>query len=301
MIIETRHLRLISAIRTEGTLTGAAETIHLTQPAASRALLDLEGRLGVELFRREPRGMTPTPAGRRLLATADKVLPELARAETALAELRSGQRGILKVTTECYTCYHWVPAILRSFTEDFPGVDLEIVSDATRRPLEALLAEEVDLALLHTFPERGDVVARELFRDELVLVCSPEHPFAERGAVGPDDFADQHLVLHTDFEDSAFTTRFLAPAEIRPRRISELQLTEAVLAVVKAGLGISVMARWAVRPELERGLLASARLGTDGLYRTWYAAVLTRNADAPSLAALVDRLDAEAFRGPVAK
>ncbi len=243
--------------------------------------------------------MTATPAGRRLLAAADRVLPELARAERAVAELRSGHRGVVKLTTECYTCYHWVPAILRSFSEDFPAIDLEIVPEATRRPIDALVAEEVDLSLLHHSPERGDILARALFQDELLAVVAPDHPLAARATLTPADFADEHLVLHTDFANSALATRFLVPAGVRPRRVSELQLTEAVLAVVRAGLGITVVANWAVRPELERGVLRGIRLGADGIYRTWYAAVLARNMDRPALAALLERLDGDIFHYPI--
>ena len=228
VILETRHLELVTAIRKEGTLTRAAKTLHVTQPAASRTLKQLERRLGLDLFRREPKGMSLTPAGKQLLTTAGKVLGELSRAERALAELGAGQRGVLRLTTECYTCYHWLPRILASFTEDYPGVDLQIVPNATRRPLEALLEEEVDLAIVHTVPDRKDVLARELFKDELVAVLAPNHPLGDRKVLTPADFKDERLVLHTEFADSLIATDVLGPAGIRPGRVYELQLTEAV-------------------------------------------------------------------------
>lgn len=290
VIVEVRHLRLVRAIHREGTLTRAADSLHVTQPAASRALSDLEGRLGLELFHREPRGMRPTPAGHHLVELAGRVLGLLRQVERELAELRDGERGTLRVTTQCYTCYHWLPRILASFAEDFPAVDLEVAPEATLRPVEAILAEEIDLAILQSPPGEATVRRYHLFRDELVAVVAPEHPLAGRELLEPADFAGEHLIHHSDYADSLLATRVLAPAGVEPRRVSNLQLTEAVIAAVAAGLGTAVLPRWIVAEELRRKRLMAMSLTEEGTFRDWHAAILARRADEPALAALVERL-----------
>lgn len=295
MKLETRHLQLIEAIRRTGTLTDAAKTLHVTQPAASHTLRELERRLGVELFVRGPKGMTASVAGRRLLDTADRVLPELERAEKDLGELGSGMQGTLRLTTECYTCYHWMPRLLGAFSQAFPGIVLQIVPEATRRPIEALLEHEVDLAILHRDPNREEILTRELTRDELLAVFAPDHRFSAVDFLEAGDFADEHLILHHDYPSSDIATRLLEPAGIRPARVSELQLTEAVIEVVKAGLGVGILARWAIGSELEAGSLKAARLSAEGLHRTWRAATLKRNSANAALGTLVDLLATGSF------
>jgi LysR family transcriptional regulator for metE and metH len=295
MILEVRHLRVADAVQRAGTMSGAAQALHLTQPAVSHAVRDLEARLGVELFQRRRRRMVATPAGERLLAGAHRVLDELARTEDDLAGYRTGQRGTARITTECYTCYHWLPAILRRFLDEYPDAQVQIVPEAVRAPVQALLDGALDLAILHHRPNHRDLAVTPLFEDEIVAVVPPGHRLAERPFLGAAEFEPEHVILHSDPEDSSLFELLLRPAGVTPRRVSKLPLTEALLEAVKAGLGVSVMARWAVRPEVDAGNLVAIPLGSGGLRRAWYAATLRRQASSPLLSALVAQLTADAL------
>src|SRR5690349_901398 len=112
--LEVRHLRLVAAVADTGSVTRAARRLHLTQSALSHQLRDVETRLGTALFARTARRMVPTPAGERLLATARRVLDELAGAERDLGAA-AADAGVARVATQCYTCYHWLPGVLREF------------------------------------------------------------------------------------------------------------------------------------------------------------------------------------------
>lgn len=295
MILDVAHLEMMDAIDREGTVTGAARRLHLTQPAVSHRLKELEGRLGVELFRREGGGMALTAEGSRLLESARRVLEELERVEHDLGQLKAGALGVLRITTECYTCYHWLPAILHRFREEFPRVDLQIVPEATIAPIEQMLEKRLDLAIVHNPVEEDGVVARELFRDEMVAVVPPDHPLAKRSHLEAEDFAAETVILHTQPEESTLMRDVLRPAGVRPARMLELRLTEAVVESVKAGLGISVMARWAIARDLAEGSLAGVRITPRGLHRKWYAALPRARADAPALQALVRLLERDAL------
>jgi LysR family transcriptional regulator for metE and metH len=295
MHIEIRHLRLVEVINDEGGVTKAAGRLHLTQPAVSHALNDLEQRLGVKLFRRESRGMVPTAEGSRLLRTARCVLDEVQEVERALAMCKTGGLGVLRLATECYTCYHWLPQFLKSFLRDYPGIDVRIVPQATRDPIAAILADELDLAIMCSEPERQELITEPLFTDEMVAIVAPEHRLASRRYLEAADFAGEHLVVHSNPGEGVLFTQILDPAGVRPKRMSELQLTEAVVETVKAGLGIAVLAHWAVARELSAGSLAGVQLTSDGLHRTWYAAMLRRRTTGPELEALVECLKQRAF------
>src|SRR5215471_2965936 len=106
--LDIRHLKLIVAVTEEKSVTRAGERLHLTQSALSHQLRDIEERLGTQLFLRLNKKMLPTQAGERLLVTARRTLDDLKRAEEEIAQMASNKRGALRISTECYTCYHWL-------------------------------------------------------------------------------------------------------------------------------------------------------------------------------------------------
>src|SRR5437016_58519 len=120
MELEVRHLKLVEAIAGEGTMTRAAARLYITQSALSHQLAGLEETLGVALFRRVPRGMILTPAGEKLLECARSVLRELREVQERVAAAESEGQGTLRISTECYTCYHWLPARLKEFRSRYP-------------------------------------------------------------------------------------------------------------------------------------------------------------------------------------
>ncbi len=268
-MIEVRHLEIVDAIARAGSVTAAARRLHLTQPAVSHALADLEGRLGVSLFRRKPRGMEITPEGTRLADTARVVLDQVRDAEADLRLFRDGHVGSMRIATECYTCYHWLPPILAHFQERFPEVAVQIATEATDDPIGALVDETLDAAIVHTAVEHPDLVSEVLYEDELLAAVPPSHPLASRQRIEPSDFSDQVLLLHSDPGNSVVVQEFLEPAGVRPLRILELRLTEALIASVMSGLGVTVMASWVLRPRLDAGELVGLHLGRGGLHRTW--------------------------------
>jgi LysR family transcriptional regulator, regulator for metE and metH len=281
MDLEVRHLRLVVAVAEHGTLTAAAERLHLTQSALSHQLRDIEDRLQAPLFLRRTRRMIPTAAGQRLLETGQSVLTALEQTELAVRDLGGTKQGLLRVATECYTCYHWLPSVLREFTARCPGVDLRVDAEATSRPLPVLLAGKLDLALMLSPVRDRRLAATPLFRDELVVVVPAQHRFASQPHVRPSQLADESMFIYSPREESYVFQRLLSPAGIVPRRLQQVQLTEAIIELVRAGLGVSVLARWAVQPYLDRRSLAGVRLTAGGFYRNWTAVVPRALASTP--------------------
>src|SRR5882724_6330139 len=126
MDLEVRHLQLVSAVADVGSLTRAGDQLHLTQSALSHQLRDIESRLGTALFLRVGKRLVLTPAGERLLGSARDVLGRLEHAEQDIRDLGRARAGLLRLTTECYTCYHWLPALLTQYRRRFPRVEVRI-------------------------------------------------------------------------------------------------------------------------------------------------------------------------------
>jgi LysR family transcriptional regulator for metE and metH len=293
MTLEVRHLRLVQAVADTGSLTQAGHVLHLTQSALSHQLRDVEDRLGTPLFLRIGKRLALTPAGARLLESARDVLAQLARTEDALRQLAGDRRGVLRFTTECYTCYHWLPPLLRRYRAAHPGVDLRIDVTATNAPIRALLAGQLEAAIV-TDPVRDRrIVTRPLFSDELVAVVSPDHPFARRAYVEARDFESVTLLAYSAPEDNTLHQKLLRPAGVTPAAHLQVGITEAIIELAKAGMGVGVLAQWAVAPHVRAGTLRTARITRGGFTRAWKAATLKDLARVPYVVEFIDLLAAE--------
>lgn len=294
--LDVRDMRLVAAVAHHGTLTKAGEVLHVTQSGLSHQLADLERRLGAPVFERVGRRMVPTPVGERLRDASAQILASLTRTEDEVRSVLSEREAAIRLATECYTCYHWLPPVLVRFRERFPKVETRILAEYTRQPIPALLDGKLDLAITSWPPSDRRLALHPVLRDELVAVVSPAHPWAGRRHVDPGDFADQHLFLyHVAPTESTLYQEFLGPAGVSPRRLSHVPLTEAVVELVKADLGITVLARWVVVPQLEDGSLVAVRLGKAGLGREWSAVTRRRKDEPAHLRAFVDLVAKTAF------
>jgi len=297
MHVTIPQLVMVDAICKEGTVTAAARRLAVTQPALSHRLRELESQLDVKLFRRNGARMSVTREGERVARSARAVVEELARLQHDVGQLRSGYQGVLRIATECYTCYDWLPAALERFAAGFPGVEVQILPEATRDPVKPLLDGTLDLALVYTPPDREDLALKPLFRDELVAVVPRSHPFAARRHLTARDFRDECLICHfPDLERNVFTRDVLRPAGVTPRRVQAVQLTGAVLAMVAARRGVTVIPRWVLGKERSSRQFRAVRVTPRGLFRVWYAATRVESATLPALASLVEVLGREAPR-----
>jgi LysR family transcriptional regulator, regulator for metE and metH len=278
MNLEIRHLKLMVAVTEEKSVTKAGQVLHLTQSALSHQLREIEQKLGTPLFLRMNKKMILTPAGERLLHTARQVLDEMKRAEDHISHIAANRQGTLRISTECYTCYHWLPDVMKEFRRKFSGVEVKIEAEATHRPIEALLQGKLDLAIVSGVRPDKHLQYRALFEDEFVAVMAADHPLLSRPYLEARDFANQNLILYVSPDESTVFEKLLRPAGIMPARVSTVPLTEAIVEMVKAGLGVSVMARWAVEEQIAAGKIAARPLTRRGLHRQWRAATIRQDA-----------------------
>ena len=290
MDLEVRHLQLIAAVADVGSLTRAGDRLHLTQSALSHQLRDIEERLGAALFLRVGKRLVLTPAGERLLESARDILDRLRLAEDAIRRLGHDRAGVLRITTECTTCYHWLPPLLTSYRRRFPAVEVRIDVEATSRPVQRLLDGAIDLALMSTPVRDRRLAVRPVFTDQVVVIVSPQHRLAARRRVALTDLSDETVLIYPPRQESLFLQNVLSPAGVVPARIQEVKLTEAIIEMVKANLGISALARWAVQPFLDSGAVVALPVSARGLQRHWAAVMPKDLAGADYVAAFIDLL-----------
>ena len=221
-----------------------------------------------------------------MLRSARAVIEELDRAEKEIRDAKgnaAAERGLIRLSTECYTVYHWLPPRLKMFQQKFPLVEFQLVVEATDNPYESLLNGDLDVAIVCNPARNRKIRYTPLFEDEMVVIVSPEHRMAGKLYAEPRDFADETLLLFPPKSESSLLNEILTPAGIAPRRIQELTLTEAIIDLVRGNLGIAAVARWAAAPQLASGAVVGLPLTADGLYRNWAAAQLRDKSAAPYL------------------
>jgi len=288
--LEIRHLRLLTAVAEEGSVTEAGRRLHVTQSALSHQLRDAEERLGTALFLRLGKKMVLTPAGEKLLESARKVLDELHCAEAQVEGLNGGKRGVIRVSTECYTCYHWLPPVLKKFHAKFPLVEVDIVLEATARPIASLLAGKLDVAVVSCPPRNKSLRFTPTCEDEMLLVMAPQHRLASSTHVQPRDLAGETVLCYPPKEESTLLQKVLRPAGVQPLRIVAIPLTESIIDMASAGMGVALLARWAFGSHLQSGKIAARPLTKGGFRRRWYAATLRNQGESPYLTEFVTLL-----------
>ncbi|HEX5169567.1 MAG TPA: LysR family transcriptional regulator [Cyclobacteriaceae bacterium] len=270
--METRYLRLIKSIVEEGSISRAIHKLNLTQSALSYQLKEAEIQIGTPIFYRRNKKLILTPVGKKLYNTAIKVLHEIDTTESEIKQLVAGETGVIRISTECYTSYHWLPEVLKRFNGEFPNVEVEIVFEATHRPIEKLIEGNLDIAITSN-PELKDKVEYiELFTDEMFAIVSPSHHWAQLPFVNAVDFRDVKLIIHSlPLETVSIFRNLLEPKGIHPRELIILPLTEASIELVKANMGVIVLANWALKPYRNQSIKA-IKIGQTGFFRQQYLA-----------------------------
>ena len=288
--LERADLGLVLAVAESGGVTRAGSLLHLSQSALSRRLLDLEARVGAPLFRRAGRRMTPTALGEEICRRAVEVERSFVQAEASLHRGVRGGRRTVRVTTECYTAYHWLEAVLGPLRLEFPEVEVRLALEATREPELALRAGRVDAAIvsealtISSTRKRaakiteGGLRSWHLFDDELLVALAPEHPLAGKKFLRAEDLRREHVLVYDARQESA-VLGLLIPAGVRPEQMSTVPLTEATIALVKAGTGVAVLAQWVLAPHLAAGTVRALSLSARGLRRSWNMVALETEAD----------------------
>jgi LysR family transcriptional regulator for metE and metH len=178
------------------------------------------------------------------------------------------------LATECYTAYHWLPPVLREFQDRWPKVELRIAPEHTESPITAIRQGALDLGIVYHRISDNRIRLEPLFDDEMVVVTSPDHPFARAEHVAIGAIANEHLFTYRSLASSSSVIRdILESGDVQPMKTTQLQLTEGILELVAAGFGVAILARWAVAPAVRAGTVHATRLGKKGYPRRWYAAV----------------------------
>lgn len=257
--VSPRQLEVFAAVAAAGSVRAAAECLHMTQPAASMALAELERLLGTRLFDRERRRLRLNERGRELLALAQEVLERLGEVERRAAARPQVLTGELRIGASNTVGNYLVGDLLGGFVGAHPQVALHLTVANTEAIVAGVLGFALDVGCVEGPAAHPDLELLP-WRDDALAVCvRPDHPLARRRRLAPRDFAGARWILR----EHGSATRALverALAELPPGvTVLELGQSEAIKQAVIAGLGIACLPQAAIGDAVAAGRLVALR------------------------------------------
>jgi DNA-binding transcriptional LysR family regulator len=282
-----RQLRVFVEVARNLSFVRAAEALHLTPPAVTMQVKELESVIELPLFDREGRKVSLTTAGEYFLVYAKRLLATLKEADDAMARLRKLESGRLTIGLVS-TAKYFVPRLLTQFREEHAGIELRLKVGANREELVALLQQgDVDLAIMGRPPREMATRAEPFAAHPHVFVAPPGHPVLALDSVPPASLARHPLIVREAASGTrALMDRFFQEHHVEARIAMEMPSNETIKQAVMAGMGLSFLSLHTLGLELRSGLIEIVPVEGCPLVRTWNIVHLQSRILSPAAEAL---------------
>lgn len=265
-----RHMSIFRAVCEAGfNSTKASEVLHMTQPAVSLAIKELEQYYGVHLFDRIGRRLQITDAGKQFLQYAIHITDLFQDMETGLRDW--GSKGILRVGASITIGSQFLPGYVKAFSSRFPTIDVRAVVEQANRLEKKLLANELDCALTEGIVHDPNIVSEPYMEDHLSVVCSADKGWRQGQIISIEEFQKERFLLreHGSGTREVFD-RTVAQAGINVTAIWEAMSTTALVNAAINGLGIAVLPHRMILPALNQGLIVTVGVQNLVFRRNFY-------------------------------
>ena len=221
----------------------------------------------------------------------------MAATERDLARLAGGRAGRLNIAIECHSCFEWLMPTMDAFRDNWPEVEMDILTSISFAPLPALLRGEADLVVTSDPIDDPGIAYRPLFSYQGTLALARNHPLAARVWIAPGDRADETLICYpVERERLDVFKHFLDPAGVEPAAIRTTELTVMIMQLVASRRGVAALPSWVLTEYLARDYVAARPLGREPFWCTLYAAVRADERDLAYLGDFIDTARGTAFR-----
>lgn len=249
--MEFRTLRYVVAVADRLSFTGAARDLNVSQPALSQQIRQLEDELGIQLFARTSHRVSLTQGGLLVVDHARRTLDSVGRIREAVDALQGLKRGRLRLAvTQSFNALHLTTA-LATFLQMHPLIDVTVLEWSNMAIVAGVADGSLDMGVAFGTID-APVAARILYKDQLMLTCAHDHPFALLPIVPAHLLTDEAIAMLTvEFGTRRALDRFFEEREITPRRVIELDTFASILKLVETGICVSVMPGLAVNTPQE--------------------------------------------------
>ncbi len=264
-----RQLRVFSEAARQLSFAEAARVLHLTPPAVSMQIKELETQVGLPLFDRQGRQVQLTMAGEYVLVYARRILAGLKDAEDAVARLRKLEAGRLTIGMVS-TAKYFLPQLLARFRAEHPGVEIRLASGNREQLVKMLQASEVDIAIMGRPPTELATRAEPFAAHPHGFVASPAHPLTRMGTLTPSQLAEHAFISREAGSGTrAALARFLDDEHVTLDVVMEMGSNETIKQAVMAGMGISFLSLHTLGLEFQHGLMSLLDVRGTPIVRVW--------------------------------
>lgn len=269
-LLDSRQLRAFQELARQGSFTGAARILNLTQSAISHSIKALETSLDAVLFERLGKTVRLTRAGETLLPHADRILTRMERAQEDLALLARPGHGRLRIGATVTISQYVLPSVLRELRESFPAFEISVATDDSQGLMNLLETGEIDLAVALETPSSGKMTRQFLFEDRIQMALSPLHPLASRTAIRPEDVAGESFIFYSQKSETyRLLERQCQQNGIRPKTALQVGSMAAIKEMAKIGMGVGLLSPWVAEDEIDAGSLVFRDPPWDKFVRRW--------------------------------
>lgn len=270
MHLTLRQLKVFESVARRLNYTRAAEELHLTQPAVSMQVKQLEDQLGVALFEQLGKRIHLTDAGHEVLGYARTITQQLDELEGILNRLKGLSGGRLRIAVAT-TANYFIPTLLGAFSRRYPDVTVSL--DVTNREtlLRDLAENTVDLVIMGQPPAELDVEAQAFMDNPLIVVAPPDHPLADKKRIPLSRLQEETFLVRESGSGTRIAMeRFFAERGMRLKTGMEVGSNEAIKQSVQAGLGLGLLSRVTIEQELALKRLVVLDVAEFPIMRHWY-------------------------------
>lgn len=260
MSFTLKQIRYFVAAAQQGSVSGASQSLSISQSAVTASIKDLEAVLGVSLFERHPRGLNITPEGQQFLRSATSILAEVSNATRVLAEGAKRVGGQLNLGVTSLTAGYVLSEILSKFRRLNPGVEVTAIEDNAEYLEHLIIGGELDIAVMVTSNLRNQhALQSEILEVSPFRLWLPlDHPLARQQSITLADLADEHMIVLDADEMEQEAVKLLSAFGKRPKITFRTRSVEAVRSLVATGAGVAVLPNLVYRPwSLEGDRIAS--------------------------------------------
>ena len=283
--MDFRRLEVFTKVFEQKSFSKAGQALYLSQPTVSEHIRLLEEDLGLTLFDRQGKEIVPTKAGQFLFQYANQLMSLRRDSLRAMEQFRDKGTGELLIGGSNIPGQYILPGLLGKLKKSYPGIRIRLWIGDTQNIQEKVLDGTIEMGLVGALIEHRRISCRPLTSDELVCITVPGTTGEKQKAINPDYLFSLPFILR---EKGSGTRRSLEQAlrkiHLDPKDlqvVAEIGSNEAIRQAVKAGLGISVISRRAVREDLEQGRLQEIKIRNFPLLRNFYLITLKQRTLSP--------------------
>jgi len=241
-MINVRHLAVFRAVVKAGSVSAAARTLHVSQPAVTKTVRMLEDEIGLPLFARIKGRLVTTPESETLLPEIERLFGNVDAVKHLADEIREGYSGSVTIATVATLSATLVASTIRRFHQQYPRVRFDIRALSTRHAIDLVANNQVDVGILDVTASGFDLEVKELCRAEVGVVMRAEHPLARKKALRPQDLAGETLISFADDTHIGWSLREALHAAGLPSHVTfTVNHTLSAYALVDAGVGVGVV------------------------------------------------------------